>query len=208
MRIDHVFFDVETTGLNPKTDDIIEAAAIRTDWEGNQLAAWCQKINPVSPVSEEAAKVNGYNEKDWAEAVDFPTAMRGFKSVIFENRPKFVMVAHEAYFDRLMLEENCLRVNEAVPLEGYHRWICTRNLAWPLVYSGQVQSAKLTAIAEYYSVDFIDHKAHTATGDVQAMMQIYWKMMKRYSIAVEVEKGVKQIGGNVFANVMNFFARG
>ena len=77
MKIDrdHIFIDLETTGLDPSTGDIIEVAAIRTDNVGNLIATYSDKITPKVPVTIEASRVNGYTEEKWAQAISIEAAM-------------------------------------------------------------------------------------------------------------------------------------
>lgn len=67
-----IFLDVETTGLDPETHEIIEFAGIRSD----NGAILDLRIQPqhIETASPKALEVNGYNEADWADAVSPETA--------------------------------------------------------------------------------------------------------------------------------------
>lgn len=65
-----VFLDVETTGLDPHTHEIIEFAAIK----GSEVL--CIKIKPlhIETAQPRALEVNGYTEAEWETALDIRVA--------------------------------------------------------------------------------------------------------------------------------------
>ena len=87
-----VFVDVETTGLKPKVNEIIEFAAVR-DKTGETFTT---KIKPkrIETASEYALKLNGYTEEAWADAPEMedilPEIVDFLKdSVIAGQNPRF-----------------------------------------------------------------------------------------------------------------------
>ena len=194
MSQDHIFIDVETSSLDVKTAEIIDIAVIRTDGEGSILASITDKIKPIKAVEEGAAKVNGYNERDWQNAVPFNVAIDSIHSSIIRGRTdKFVLVAHFAEFDRACIETSLSRTNivQANPFAG-RAWIDTAQLAWPLVYNGVIKSRSLAALAKFYG--FENEAEHTASGDAEVMCKTYWAMMGRFKIAQGVERNVRKLG--------------
>jgi len=68
---DIVFVDVETTGLDPDKDSVIQVGVVRTDYTGTQVKArMCLKVKPSTPVHPRAAAVNGYTPEGWVDAVE------------------------------------------------------------------------------------------------------------------------------------------
>lgn len=68
---DLVFVDVETTGLSPQEDSILQVAVIRTDHTGENVKATLNiKVKPTTPVHPQAAAVNGYTPQAWEDATD------------------------------------------------------------------------------------------------------------------------------------------
>lgn len=95
-------FDIETTGLDPKQDRIVEIGALKFDNRG-PAARFSVLINPGVPMSEAAEKVNNISD-----------AMLAGKPALEEILPDFliftgntVIIAHNAPFD-------CGFVNEAL----------------------------------------------------------------------------------------------
>jgi len=68
------FFDIETTHLDPKRSAVLEISIV-TDWEDGNQDVWTTKIKPKSLelefASEEALKICGYNDSEWADAPSF-----------------------------------------------------------------------------------------------------------------------------------------
>jgi DNA polymerase-3 subunit epsilon len=95
-------FDIETTGLDPKEDRIVEIGALKFDKRG-PAARFSVLINPGIPMNEAAEKVNNISD-----------AMLAGKPSLEEILPDFLMftgdtviIAHNAAFD-------CGFVNEAL----------------------------------------------------------------------------------------------
>ena len=57
-----VVIDVETTGLSPQLDRILEVAVVTTDPWGRVLGEWSTRINPEGPVG--ATHIHGISETD------------------------------------------------------------------------------------------------------------------------------------------------
>ena len=68
------FFDIETTHLDPKRSAVLEISII-TEWDNGNTDKWTTKIKP-KPVelkfaSQEALKICGYSDEEWADAPVF-----------------------------------------------------------------------------------------------------------------------------------------
>lgn len=102
-------FDVETTGLSPATNRILEIGVIRVDPLGKPLGYWSSLVNPQGPVG--ATHIHGIRESD---VVDAPT----FDELVGDLLPKLhgqVLVAHNASFDRSFLKAELGRVGWSLP---------------------------------------------------------------------------------------------
>lgn len=91
----YVFFDLETTGLNPETDEIIEFGAVITNglYEVQESVSFF--INPQRPVSKRASAVSKITMADLAGA---PILQDKIDDIIdfFKDA---IIVAHNADFD-------------------------------------------------------------------------------------------------------------
>ncbi len=103
-------FDIETTGLTPVVDGIVEIGAVR--FCGNQVIdTFDEMVDPLRPISPGASSVNGITDE-----------MVQGKPTIEEALPRFleflgdaVPVAHHAPFDVGFLAYEISRLNLAVP---------------------------------------------------------------------------------------------
>lgn len=70
-----VFFDLESTGLNPVTDRIVEISMLKIHPDGKE-EEYTQRINPTVPISPESSKVHGIYDQDVADMPTFQKASR------------------------------------------------------------------------------------------------------------------------------------
>ena len=62
-----LFLDVETTGLDPRKDRIIEIGAVRVDNKG-KVEKYSQLINPGFKISKEIRAITGIKQRELAKA--------------------------------------------------------------------------------------------------------------------------------------------
>jgi DNA polymerase-3 subunit epsilon len=104
-----VVFDIETTGLSPKSDRMIEIGLIRTDNLGNPLAYWSSLINPQQSVT--ATEIHGISDKDVANSPIF-------EDVLDQVLPRIrgqALAAHNAEFDISFLKVELARAGWDLP---------------------------------------------------------------------------------------------
>jgi hypothetical protein len=73
-------------------------------------------------------------------------------------------------------------------------WITLSTLAWPLAFSGLIPSITLDSIAKHYGVT--NKAPKTAQGNVVALHETYWQMMRRYKTALTAEDSLRGFGGD------------
>ena len=106
-----VFFDVETTGLDPHFGDrICEIAALRFQ-DGNELSVYQSFVDPHRPISPGAFRVNRITPTDLAGAPDFEEVADRLLEMFVDG----VMVAHNAPFDLGFLTAELSRLGRSVP---------------------------------------------------------------------------------------------
>ena len=69
------FFDLETTGIDPLRDKIVEIAIVRVDPDGSRRGM-TRRVNPGRPIPPEATAVHGIHDRDVANAPSFPEIAR------------------------------------------------------------------------------------------------------------------------------------
>lgn len=116
--------DVETTGLDPKSDRIVEIAAVATTSD-RVLGMWASLVNPNTLIPPEVSAVHLLTDRDVVGAPDWETVRPWFESFVagsdLRNEP--IIVAHNAVFDAGFVNP-----------EHVDKWLCTKRLAqhlWP-----------------------------------------------------------------------------
>lgn len=100
----YVVIDIETTGLSPQTDKIIEIAAIKIT-NNNVVDSFQKLIKPPNPVSDIISKLTGITNEMLSNADNI-------HNVLFEFR-KFIgnetLIGHNANFDINFLYDNSVK---------------------------------------------------------------------------------------------------
>ena len=101
--------DVETTGLDPERERVLELAILRADEQGRPIDQWVTRFHPGGPVR--ATHIHGITDADVAGAprfadlaVQIGTALQGL-----------VLVAHNAEFDLAFLQAEFARASLPMP---------------------------------------------------------------------------------------------
>jgi DNA polymerase III epsilon subunit-like protein len=87
--------DVETTGLSPARDRIVEIAVVRV-WAGAILHRWSSLVNPGVPISPFAVACHGITDADVAGAPPLHALLPVIRRLVAGT----TIAAHNATFDR------------------------------------------------------------------------------------------------------------
>ncbi|MEM8689371.1 MAG: 3'-5' exonuclease [Pseudomonadota bacterium] len=154
-----VAFDTETTGLSPKTDDVVQLGAVRVLngrlVEGEFLDCY---VNPGRPIPPASTKIHGVTDADVAGAPDFLTIGRTFH----EFCRGAVIVAHNAPFDM-----GFLRRYEAEMGVAWDHPVLDTVLLSAVVF-GITEAHSLDALCARLGITIPDALRHTALGDARA----------------------------------------
>lgn len=97
-------FDVETTGMSPENDRIVELAAVRIDRDGT-LTRFQSLVNPGRRIPPKAVSVHHITDEMVSGAPRFAEVGRKFLTLAEES----TLVAHNAFFDLGFLQESLAR---------------------------------------------------------------------------------------------------
>lgn len=185
------FFDLETTGVNPVTDRIVEIAIVKAMPNGELLTkVW--KVNPTIPIPLEASAIHGIYDKDVANE---PT----FKQLA-KNVEQFLEGADLAgfnicKFDIPMLVEEFLRAD--VNFEVSNRKIADAQKIFHLM-----EPRTLSAAYKFYcgnDITSLGGNAHSAEIDTLATYHVLNEQVKRY----EGQSIKDSVSGRVWTPVAN-----
>ncbi|AXK47088.1 AAA family ATPase [Brachybacterium saurashtrense] len=161
--------DVETTGLDPERERILELAILRVDEHGRPVDQWVTRLHPGGPVR--ATHIHGITDADVAGAPRFADLAVQIGTALQD----MVVVAHNAEFDIAFLQAEFARAGMPMPrLTPY----CT--LQGSTVYLPQLRRRTL---AECCAALGVPHRgAHSALGDAYAaagLLEQYLAMDRR-----------------------------
>lgn len=117
--------DVETTGLRPARDRVVEVAVVRLDEGRNVVRQWTTLVDPGGPVR--GSKVHGIYTRHVQGAPSFADIAGDLAELLAGA----VFVAHNARFDVAFVEAEYRRVGVVAPLP----WLCTLEMAAALNFS-------------------------------------------------------------------------
>lgn len=96
-----VAFDLETTGLDPKNDAIIEVAFVRVD-ETGVVERWSTLVNPGFPLPEETVNITGITDEDVKDAPFFSDLRPRILEFLADD---VALLGHNVDFDVSFLRE-------------------------------------------------------------------------------------------------------
>ncbi len=101
-----MFVDVETTGLDPRKDRVIEVGIVKLDKLGN-ISTYSQLINPGFKIGKEVRALTGIKLKELHSAPSFAEVL----PIIQENLKADLFIAHNSRFDHEFISEEFARFN-------------------------------------------------------------------------------------------------
>lgn len=109
MTDSYVCIDLETTGLNPKQDKIIEIGAVRV--EGGRIAGqWETFVNPGRKLEERIVELTGIHDEQLADAPGIEEVLPEFLAFAGEQ----ILLGHGVLFDYSFVKKAA--VNERMTL--------------------------------------------------------------------------------------------
>jgi exodeoxyribonuclease X len=157
--------DIETTGIDPASDVIVEIASVDLLRDGTITNQMSTLVRPGIPVPPESSAVHHLIDADLAEAPRL-------EEVLDQFRGADAYVAHNADFERSFLEE----------LLGDALWACTYKCAlriWPdlLSHSNQALRYRLGFINPF-GIDRHALSPHRALSDAIVTASLFGEIIK------------------------------
>ena len=158
-----VFFDIETTGLNPYHDHIIEIAV-----SDNYGAEYQSLVKPPVTLSPKITELTGLTDADLKDAPE-PIAVAQKFSEFLETPPNttLVMIGHNSIsFDCRFLKSWLNRVN--VPCDNFRSCYHVDTMRLAQYYYPKRYSYALSSLMKYAGLTAEGGVAHRAMADVQS----------------------------------------
>ena len=161
-------FDIESTGLNPRRDRIVELAAIKV-WPDGHEESRCWLLNPTVSIPAETSAIHGITD---AIVKDCPTFAEKAKEIYDFFKDADLGGFNSDHYDIPCLEEELLRA-------GYALNACARKRIDVQRIYHRMEPRTLTAAVKYYLGRSHDG-AHGAEADARATLEVLDAQMKRY----------------------------
>ena len=166
MTDTYVCIDLETTGLDPKRDKIIEIGAVRVE-QGEVVEEWETFVNPGQELPKRIVELTGICDEDLSGAQPIREILPKLFAFLGEN----ALLGHSILFDFSFLKKAA--VNEKMSFEK--QGIDTLKIARK--YLKDLESRSLGALCRHYG---IPHSAHRALGDARATAALYRKLAEEF----------------------------
>lgn len=162
----YISIDLETTGLNPKTDRIIEIGAVKVI-DGQCKDTFSAFVNPGRKLEQRITDLTGICDDDLKDACSIEELLPDLL-VFLEDYP---LLGHSILFDYSFLKKAA--VNQKLSFEK--RAIDTLKIARK--YLADLEHRNLDYLCEYYG---IPHHAHRALEDAGATDLLYRKLAEQF----------------------------
>lgn len=171
------FIDIETTGFNVETQEIIEIGCVIVEQKNGQLCSLIDefeiKIKPerLDLADPEALSINGYNEAEWLFASDLKTSMQLFS----DKTKECIFVAHNVAFDWSFIAKAF--ATTGIENKLFYQKIDTISFALAKLHNNTaITKLSLAALCDYFGIE--NTRAHTALADARATAELYRKLLE------------------------------
>lgn len=179
-----VCIDLETTGLNPKKDKIIEIGAVKVE-KGIVTDTFETFVNPHRMLEERIIELTGIREEDLQNAPDISEVLPKVLAFLGEE----ILLGHRILFDYSFLKKAAVDQKKTFERLGVDTLKISRK------YLPELESKSLDYLCKHYG---IPHVAHRALEDAKATVELYFKLTQQF--ACEATKK-DFLAGNLLFNV-------
>jgi len=165
MDSEYVVFDIETTGLSPRYNKIIEIGAVKIK-NGKIQDTFSEFINPEVPIPYTITKLTSITDQMVMEAPTIDEILPKFMEYVGDA----ILVAHNASFDTGFIKEFCKQLD--IPFDS--TIMDTMTLAHVLI--PELGKYTLDRLCKQFNVSLEHH--HRACDDAAATAEIFLKMLK------------------------------
>ena len=187
MLKSYVSLDLETTGLNPRLDRIIEIGALKVE-NGEVADTFCTFVNPGRRLEKRIIDLTGIEDKDVEDAPYIEEILMD----LFQFLGELPLLGHSVLFDFSFLKK------AAVDLRFPFEKNAADTLKIARKYLAALEHRSLDYLCDYYK---IPHRAHRALEDARATHILYGKLAEDFYERECVDAAEDQGKRNLFEAV-------
>ena len=164
--------DIETTGLDPATETIIEIASVIVS-ENRIVGELSLLLNPGIPIPAVTSKIHGLYDDDVVSALSIDEGLARFEYFVEE----IPLIAHNANFDFAFIQN---ALGYPLPNKLYDSVALARSVL------ADQSSFGLNALCQHYEI--INEQAHRALSDTRATAQVIMALINDFKNTPEDQR--------------------
>ncbi len=159
---DYVVFDLETTGVSPYNDEVIEISAVKAR-KGKVVEEFSELVNPKRTIPFAASRVNNITDDMVLDAPFFDEVLEHFLEFVGED----VLVGHNIQsFDMKFIYRDCERYFHQLITNDYVDTLILAKRCFP-----EWRHRRLGDLADYYGIS--TQGAHRALADCRMNQRVF-----------------------------------
>lgn len=174
----YIAFDIETTGLDPMYDEIIEIGAIKIE-DGKEIETFSTLIKPEYEIDEFITELTGITNEMVMDAPKINEVLPKFMDFINDS----VILGHNVNFDINFIYDNLIN-EDMKPITN--DFVDTLRLSRRLL--PELKHHRLSDLANYYNIDTTG--SHRSLTDVR--------------ITIDIFKNLEKLVESKYSNIENF----
>lgn len=177
MLKNYVIVDLETTGLSPKTDKIIEIGAIKIK-EGCEAEVYNSLVNPGVHINQNIVNIVGIHDDMVRDAACISDIIGEF----VEFTEEFPLLGHNLMFDFGFLKTAAVQNGYQFEKKGLDTLDIARR------YLPELESRRLDALCSYFGIHDDNH--HRAWNDARVTGELYQILCEKFENEETADKKV------------------
>ncbi|HEX3032140.1 MAG TPA: PolC-type DNA polymerase III [Bacillota bacterium] len=165
-NLEYVVFDLETTGLSPASNEIIEIGGVKVK-DGTVIDRFSTFVKPKGQIPPEIVRLTSITQQMVEDAPPIEEALVDF----LEFAGECVLVAHNASFDVGFITA---KMNKHLKRKLTNSTLDTLGMARGLL--PDLKNHKLNTLSQHFNIKLENH--HRAVDDAQATTEIFLHLME------------------------------
>lgn len=176
----YIALDLETTGLSPSEDRILEIGAVKVK-DGSICERYETLVNPGMTISPRIRELTGIDDEMAATGKDTGTAV----AELVDFCGELPLLGHNILFDYSFVKRNAVNLGLAFEKDG----VDTLKIARALL--PDLEHKNLPYLCAYYKIT--QERAHRASDDACAAMELYRRLAAEFPDSPEELFAPKQL---------------
>ena len=176
----YICIDLETTGLNPKHDKIIEIGAVKVR-DGKVTEVFEIFVNPGRKLEERITELTGITDEQLKDAPDITEVLPTLLDFVGED----ILLGHSVLFDYSFIKKAAVNQKFTFERQGIDTLKIARR------YLTELPSRSLDNLCNHYG---IEHHAHRALADAKATCELYDKLWDDFGYCADALKIFEPVG--------------